>query len=120
MDWYSWDKKMTKTAGEIGHGDTLHGQLMHKEMDRLSKDVSKLRALAATGGPDSVLPRWKGEVRQRILLLPAVAIVPRMSMYELRQLSEQIAGIERAMAKYSVERLAEIMGTEDRTNGDQA
>ncbi len=108
MDWY---KPLIKTAKpEIGHGNTLEGQMLKQEILRLAKEVDRLRTMAATGGPDGVLPRWKGEVRHKILLLPSSDILPRMSMFELTQLSGQIDGIHQTMTTYSANRFKEIIG----------
>lgn len=106
MDWY----KLVKTAEEIGHGDTHRGQFMKREQERLCKTVSKLRLIAAGGGPDDVLPRWRGEIRHAILLLPSVEAIKRMSMFELSSLSSHIEEIEGLAAKYSAKRFSEIMG----------
>lgn len=61
MNWYG----LLKIANEIGHGDTLQGQMHNLELARVKKEVDRLRLLAATGGPQDVLPRWRGEVRRR-------------------------------------------------------
>jgi len=108
MDWY---QPFIKTAKpEIGHGNTLEGQMLKQEIIRLTKEVDRLRTLAATGGPDGVLPRWKGDVRQKIFLLPSLDVLPRMSMFELGKLSEQVAGIHKTMETYSASRFKEIIG----------
>ena len=54
MNWYSLltSNKLLKTAKEIGHGDTLDGQFLKREIIRISREVDRLRLLAATGGPD--------------------------------------------------------------------
>lgn len=105
MNWY----KNIKTAKEeIGHGDTLYGQQMKQEIIRLTDKVSHLRLVAAGGGPDSILPRWKGEVRNRILLLPGVEVIKRMSNYEVHQLKKQLELIENTIEVYSIKRFKEI------------
>lgn len=106
MNWF----KLIKTAKEIGHGDTFEGQLYKREMERLAKEVDKLRTVAATGGPQSVLPRWRGEIRHKILLLPAKTAIVRMSMHELRQLSSSVTGIRELMDHYNAKRFKDIMG----------
>lgn len=105
MNWY----RVIKTADEIGHGDTLEGQFMGREKQRIAKEIDKLRTIAAAGGPESVLPRWKGSVRQQILLLPAVAVMDRMSFMELQQVSAKIEAVHQAMERYSVSRFKEIV-----------
>jgi hypothetical protein len=109
MDWFKNLNKQTKVAKEIGHGNTLEGQLIKQEMKRLAREVDVLRVTAATGGPESVLPRWRGEVRRQILLLPSTVVVSRMSMHELHTLAKQIGLIRYAMHKYSAKRLGEIL-----------
>lgn len=106
MNWY---EKLFKAAKDTGHGDTLHGQMMVHEIKRLRREIANLRSAAAEGGPDSVLPRWKGEVRQRIFKLPAVERIDRMSMYELDEVSAELKDIQDQMGKYSVKRFKEIM-----------
>jgi hypothetical protein len=91
------------------HGDTLDGQLYTRELSRLTKSVIGLVRVAIVGGPGSVLPRWRGEIRRSILLLPAAGKLPLMSMMELRDLSDTIAGIESRMIRYSGKRLNEIV-----------
>lgn len=106
MNWYEGFDKIAK---EIGHGDTLHGQKMSKDIKRITKDIAGLRASAAIGGPDSVLPRWRGEIRQRILRLPALERIDRMSMYELDCVSAELDDIHSQMKRFSVKRFKEIM-----------
>lgn len=111
MNWYEPLKQMTKTAEELGHGNTLEGQYLKEERLRLFKAINHLRTIAAAGGPDGVLPRWRPEVRRSILLLPAATKTQNMSMFELRKVSTQIDGIRNFMTNYSTSRLKEIMGT---------
>src|SRR4051812_46326552 len=106
MNWY----KNIKTAEEIGHGDTFYGQYLTKERERLCKDVSSLRTAAATGGPEDVLPRWRGEVRQQIFRLPSVERIGSMSMFELGAVADYIDGIKAEMRKYSTKRFLEYQG----------
>lgn len=91
------------------HGDTLDGQLHRRELARLTKSLIHLVRIAVAGGPGSVLPRWRGDVRRSILLLPAAGRLPNMSMMELDDLSRTIAGIESSMRRYSNKRLNEIV-----------
>ena len=109
MNWY----KPLKTAKEIGHGDTLEGQFHKLELVRLKKEVDRLRLLAAMGGPEDVLPRWRGEVRRNILLLPAQSVLDRMSMIELERVSGALDELHATMQKYSAKRFMEIMGIKD-------
>ena len=106
MEWY----KLVKVAEDFGHGDTLRGQYIKREKERLAKLVTKLRTAAGSGGPNDVLPRWKGEIRRKILMLPTMDVISRMSMYELSSLSEHVAELEGLMRKFSISRLSEIMG----------
>src|SRR3972149_2557325 len=103
MRWY-------RIAKEFGHGDTLEGQLLKKELARLTREVSDLKTAAAAGGPDSVLPRWRPDVRRSIHLLPSLERLPMMSMYELGQLSHDIQAIRAPMAKYNAGHMMAIMG----------
>lgn len=106
MNWY----RPIKIAEDIGHGNTLEGQYMKRELRRLSNEVSKLRMIAAAGGPDTVLPRWRGDIRQRILQLPASGRMSNMSMFELEQVSAQVDAIRHGMDRYSMARFMEIIG----------
>lgn len=111
MNWYH----PIKVANEIGHGNTLEGQFMKREKQRLTKEVDRLRLLAASGGPDNVLPRWKGDVRQKILLLPALDVIERMSMIETEYLAGQVDSIRSTMDRYSASRFKEIIGDADKS-----
>lgn len=106
MNWYD---NLSKTANEVGHGDTLHGQKMVREIKRLCKEIAGLRSAAGEGGPDWVLPRWKGEIRQRILRLPAIDRIDRMSMYELDEVASELSDIQGQMKRFSIKRFKEIM-----------
>jgi len=108
MDWYR-----VVEAKEIGHGNTMEGQMMIQHRQRLAKEISTLRMAASTGGPDNVLPRWRGDVRQRIFLLPAVAKIEGMSMFEIQQVSESVDAIKQTMEHYSASRFKEIIGNAD-------
>ena len=115
MNWYKVASK--KTAVEIGHGDTLHGQMMQDELKRLAKEVSGFRTTAAAGGPDDVLPRWRPDVRHKMLLLPSLAAVSRMSMGELDQLSKRMDDIRKDMKRYSIVNVSRFMGNIDGDSG---
>lgn len=95
-----------------GHGDTLEGQMMKEEFFRLKSDIEQLRLSAMHGGPASVLPRWQGEIRHRILLLPPTDRVERMSMYELGELRKQVDAIKGHIDKYGRRRFEEILGAD--------
>ena len=83
MDWY----RHTKTAG---HGDTLDGRMMRSVLRELVRDVGEMRSMAAGPGIPGISPRWAGEVRRRVLLLPPVERVERMSMGELTDLRREV------------------------------
>lgn len=95
MDWY----KKIKTASE--EKDTLHGQLMKKELERISSKIKDLKVMVSSGGPTDILPRWKGEVRQAIFMLPSTERLPAMSMFELDNVSVELKKIENALKRYS-------------------
>ena len=95
---------------QASHGDTTEGQLFNGELSRISKQVKKLLAKAVAGGPSSVLPRWRGDVRRAILLLPVEERMARMSMIELESVRNDLAEIDSQMSRYSVARTREIMG----------
>lgn len=90
MRWY-------KTADS--HDDTMGGQLLTQTRERLSKDVKKLKESIIAGGP-RVAQRFYGELRQRIIKLPPVERIPRLSMSELEELSVVVDGIRSDVAKY--------------------
>jgi len=95
---------------KASHGDTMDGQMLRSEVARLSKEIRALVADANGGGPASVLPRWRGELRREILVLPREDRVASMSMGEIRELSSRVAGIRGRIRKYDSRRLVEIMG----------
>lgn len=105
MNWYS---HLCKTAGD--HGDTLRGQFLKDERERLTKRIKELRQAAATGGPSNVLPRWRPDVRRKMLLLPPSDRIFSMSPYELREVDASISEIDRLFKRYSVKRQMEILG----------
>lgn len=105
MEWY----KRVKTA-DVGHGDTLDGKRMKNELVRLTNVIDRLRKEALDGGPIGVLPRWRGEVRRHILLLPATDRLDRLSMMELDALDKRVEGIKASMSRYDAARLKEITG----------
>jgi hypothetical protein len=92
------------------HGDTQEGQMLSQELNKLTKDVRRLVADAIAGGPSSVLPRWRGELRRAILLLPAEERLYKLSMYEIDELKIKVAEIKAKMKHYDTKRLMEIMG----------
>lgn len=93
-----------KTA-EWGHGDTLDGQLMARTYRSIKKDLEELKLLANANGPESVTPRWRGEIRRKILLLPPVERVSRMSMHELGEVKAVVDEVRRLIGKYDSEKL---------------
>lgn len=93
----------------MGHGDTLHGQMRKHEQQRLLKAIERMKTNASSGMLGGVLPRWRGEVRRKIFMLPPVNRIARMSMYELGQLSRRVSEIEALVSKYSAERFEEIV-----------
>lgn len=100
MDWW-------RIVAASDHEDTLDGQLMKKELRRLLVEVAELKEAAVSGGPEDVMPRWKMSIRERMVKLPSLEIMPRMSMYELRGLSSEIAEIRESIAKYRLSRFTE-------------
>jgi hypothetical protein len=101
-----WFKRIKKAA----HGDTLDGQVWQGELAVVRKKIRSLLKGAMAGGPSSVMPRWRGEIRRAILLLPAEERLDGMSMIELGEVRNDIGKIEDDMARYSSERMREIMG----------
>ena len=83
---------MIREAEDWGHGDTLDGQLMRRTHKRVSADMEELKDLALAG-MRGVSDRARGELRRRILLLPAPGRVARMSMHELEGLGTQVEAI---------------------------
>lgn len=105
MNWYG----MTKTA-DIGHGQTLEGERLQSELRRLTSEVGGLRRRALANELEDVLPRWRGEVRRAILMLPDVEKLARMSMFEMEKLSGRVDEIRRTMERYGAARMREILG----------
>jgi hypothetical protein len=106
MDWYS---RLHKIA-ETGHGDTFHGQFLNKERERLTKRVKEMRQAAAAGGPEIVLPRWRAEVRRKMLLLPPSDRIGSMSACELREVESKIAEIDKLSKRFNARRMMEVLG----------
>lgn len=105
MEWY----RQVKVA-DVGHGDTYEGKRLKGEITRLTHVIDKLRAEALNGGPSRVLPRWQGEVRRKILLLPATDRLARLSMMELERIGTRVDEINAEMARYDAARHKEITG----------
>jgi hypothetical protein len=104
----NWTRKAQSQP--IGHGNTLNGERIARELRRIASEVQALRAEAAAGGPDDVLPRWRGDVRRMILMLPSTSALERMSMYELEEASARLDEVRASMDRYSAGRFREIMG----------
>lgn len=109
MNWYG----ITREAS-WGHEDTLEGQYMRRLFREVRDEVDSLRKSAYHGGPAGVLPRWKGQLRQRILLLPPEPRIRHMSMHELKQLRESVDDIRRTMRRYSLRRFTEIFNADQK------
>lgn len=92
------------------HGDTLDGQLLRSELAQIIKDLHRLLSDIFNGGPHSVLPRWRGEIKRSILLLPKEERIRKMSMIELGELKKKIDNIKEQMNRYSIDRFKEIFG----------
>ena len=108
-----WYKK-----ADYGHGDTLDGQRLEAERAKLLKDLGGIRAKAArNGGLDDVLPRWRGEIRRKIVLLPTDERLGRLSMMEIDELASKVAAIRSEMDRYSSARAKEIEGANPPGNG---
>jgi hypothetical protein len=71
-------------------------------------DVMKLREAAIADKMDNVLPRWRGEMRRRILLLPSVERLPRMSMMELDDLKVEVDSIWATAKRYNAKRIEDL------------
>ena len=95
------------------HGDTLEGQLYKRELSRISKDLTTLVRAAVMGKLGNVLPRWRGEVRRAILLLPAADKLPRMSMMELKDVSKTMTRIKSDIKRYNDKRMREILAGDE-------
>jgi hypothetical protein len=103
-------RKGTVRTADWGHGDTLDGQMMRRELEAIRKDVESLRLAAETNRLDAVLPRWRGEIRHSILLLPPMERISRMSMGELAEVRDRIDRIKAATRRYNQNLFMEIMG----------
>jgi hypothetical protein len=106
MKWYG---KAVKKA-ELGHGDTLDGQMMDNTFKNLEKEVTVLRMSALEGGPHDVLPRWQGELRRAMLLLPPMDRIERMSMGELLEVRDKVDKIKADMDRYSQKKFMALTG----------
>lgn len=111
MCWFELMKKAD--TNDWGHGDTLHGQMKNRETKILVEKIMKLKTKASNPKTMNVLPRWSGEVRRKILLLPPVSRVANLSMYEIDKLSKEVDRIEDIMARYRTSRLVEIINGAD-------
>lgn len=109
MRWYSRISKMAQS--EWGHGGTLDGQRMKRTYSEVKSDLEDLKAQA--GQLDEVLPRWRGEIRRKIFLLPAVDKLPRMSMHELLAVKSSMDDIKAQMRRYDHKRFSEIIGADN-------
>jgi len=111
----SWFKLMKEAGQDWGHGDTMHGQMRERETKAIIEKVSKLKMKAASPSSLGVLPRWAGEIRQKILLLPPTSRISKLSMYEIANLSSAVQKIEDLMARYRASRMTEIIGDANKT-----
>jgi len=92
------------------HGNTLDGKMYDQELGKVTKDLKKLVAEALSDGPKTVLPRWRGEIRRAILMLPPEEKLHRMSMYEIKKLKEKLADIKAKMERYDMGRFMTVVG----------
>lgn len=99
-----WLSKNTKIAYFVNHEGTLDGQLMKATAEELEADLSHLRKLAMDNQLDEVAPRFRGEVRRMMLLLPPDSLISRMSMHEMREVQTKIGEIKGLMSRYKAKR----------------
>jgi hypothetical protein len=92
------------------HGDTLNGQMLEQRRVALAKDIAELRDQASLGGPQDVLQRWRGELRRKMLLLPASDRVYAMSMSEVNDTAKVVSEVRRLVSRYSESRMKGIIG----------
>lgn len=109
----SWFKIMKVANESWGHGDTLHGQMKERETKTIIEKITKLKIKASSPSSLGVLPRWAGEIRRKILLLPPVSRIGNLSMYELGKLADKVESIEDVMSRYRVSRIREIINGAD-------
>lgn len=106
----AWFEKLKTSSDDWGHGDTMHGQMKIRETKSLIDKITKMKSKASSINTLGVLPRWAGEIRRSILLLPPVSKLENLSMYELGKLSKKVENIENAISIHRVSRLKEIIG----------
>jgi len=106
----SWFNLMKAAGNDWGHGDTMHGQMRERETKAIIEKIGKLKMKAANPSLLGVLPRWAGEIRQKILTLPPISQISKLSMYEITKLSSSVQNIEDLMARYRASRMTEIIG----------
>jgi hypothetical protein len=81
------------------HGNTLHGDMLRQARERLSEEIKDLKEGVLVGGP-KVAQRFHGELKHRIIRLPPIERIPRLSMSELDELSVVVSGIQADVKKY--------------------
>jgi hypothetical protein len=109
----SWFQLMKTANEDWGHGDTLHGQMKERETKTLIEKINKLKQKASIPASLGILPRWTGEIRRKIILLPPTSRLGNLSMYEINKLARKVKDIEEVMARYRVSRLQEILNSAD-------
>lgn len=105
-----WYQKIVKEAEDWGHGDTLEGQYLRRTIRSIRDDIERLRNEAETDGLEAVMPRWRGEIKRKIFLLPPMSRVSRMSMHELKSLAERLDDLKAEINKYNQKRFSEAIG----------
>ena len=94
---------------KVADRGTLDGEMMAREAKRLQRAILDLRGKAAEG-LSGVLPRWRGELKRAVRLLPPPEKVGRMCMFELEQVAAKVSEIEGTILKYDAARWGKADG----------
>lgn len=82
--------------------DTTDGALMKRRLEALVSDIKKLKLKAKDGGPNSVMSRFRVDVRRAIELLPPVVRVRNMNLWQIAELDVQVNRVKGMLERYRI------------------
>jgi hypothetical protein len=80
--------------------DTTDGALMKRRLEALVSDIKKLKHKAQDNGPNSVMSRFRTDVRRAIELLPPVVRVMNMNLWQIAELDVQVNRVKGMLERY--------------------
>jgi len=92
-----WIEKNVRFAS-----DSAEGILMRRRLEALVSDVKKLKAKTKDGGPNSVISRFRVDVRRAIELLPPVVRVKNMDLWQIAELDVKVKRVKSMLERYRI------------------